>query len=422
MSSVLEVRIARTGRLHDRPVTGKGSAGERMCSAFIIFSNYEAAKLMSDYWHDSKWQELGGFDLVCKVEALPEQRGRGGPPQRPVVQEEPQSQQCPFAPPAQQHVPQHSGYYYPQTMPLPVPPPPPQPPPFVMMGQQFHHGMVRQQCPPVVMMPQPQQYYPGPPPPLLRPPSGGPPLAGAQFIARPNRNAVVSQCQANNASVGPDGRKDEEKDERKNDVDSQCQAKNASVGPDGRKDEEKDDRKNDGNHKVENTQEEQKEELTPGKTEEIAEQQEKEDVKENTPPPLLEVKEEDTSSPTIVGPEELDDDDDDDDKQVEHKWRQSAEDSEEHDDEEMKKRLNDAMTHDGVVATDDPYIEIEAKNPTPWTRRMVKRLLKQAEAKGGEKEPSLPPLEHPELEVKMESDNSDEARSRGTHGCEKKCL
>ena len=387
MSSVLEVRIARSGRLHDRPLTGKGSTGERMCSAFVIFSDYEAAKLMRDYWHDSRWQELGGYDLVCKVEALQE-RGRGPPQQRPVVQEEPhQSQQCPFAPPAQQHAPQHSGYYYPETMPLPVPPPPPGPPPF-MMGQQFHHGMVHQQRPQVVMMPQPQQYYPGPPPPPLRPPSGGPPLAGAQFIARPQRNAVSSQCQAKNASV---------------------------VGPDGRKDEEKDGRMNDGNHKVDNKQEEQKEELPPPhKPEQIIEQPEKEDVKESTPP-LLEVKEEYTSSPTIRGVEDLDDDDDD--KQVEQKWRQSAEGSEENDDEEMQKRLKDAL-HDRV-ATDDPYIEIDGKDPiTPWKRRMDKRLSRQEKATGDEKEPSLPPLEHPELEVKMESDDN-EARSRGTHGCKK---
>lgn len=50
MSSLIEIRIARTGRVHDRPSTGKG-AGKKMCSAFVIFKDYEAARLMGDRWH-----------------------------------------------------------------------------------------------------------------------------------------------------------------------------------------------------------------------------------------------------------------------------------------------------------------------------------------------------------------------------------
>lgn len=390
MSSLLEIRIARTGRVHDRPTTGKG-AGDKMCSAFVIFKDYEAARIMGDHWHGSRWKELGGHEVVCKVEAL-----QGGGPPPPKDESHKPQQQCPFAPP--QQVPQHAAGFGQQ---MPFPPVPP-PPPIVMMGPhpQFHNygGYYFQQQ----QQQRPQQVVPGPPP-TQPPPCAGPP--GVQICVRPNRSAAAAaaKCQASPLEVpAGDGEK--------------------------KREEKEDDRRN---QKEESTKEEEKEaDEKPGK----------DNVKKGDEG-LLQVKTEEVDSPTsfasqlpptvqpLTPPARKDDDTDcdDDEKLVEQKWRQQhgQEDSEEHDDEEFQNQLKQHFK-DRVVATEDPYIldDEELSATSPWQRRVEKRRNKKAQeglddATTATVLQPLPP-EKPELETIKDELEKNEARSREIMGVKNK--
>lgn len=212
------------------------------------------------------------------------------------------------------------------------------------------------------------------------------------------------------------------KDAKKSEKDEKHSKQNAKDenDKDVKKDEEdeKDDR---NNQKDDHTEEKEAEAVVvPGKG-----QEGKEKV-------LLEVKQEEVESPTSFAsqqPKEVqpfttpEQDDDESDEKVKQKWRQHGGDSAEDDDEEIKSKLKEAM-HDDGLATDDPYMKVDDESlsaTSPWQRRVEKRKKRDNKKKGLDTT-ALPhlPAEKPELEEIQDDElEKDEARSRGTHGCEK---
>ena len=69
MDSILEIRIVRGGR--GGAVARAGA--QRLCSAFVIFKDFNTAKAMADWWQGCSVQGITGPDntLLCKEEALP---------------------------------------------------------------------------------------------------------------------------------------------------------------------------------------------------------------------------------------------------------------------------------------------------------------------------------------------------------------